>query len=120
MPGIVNPKLEVVTSGGTLVNEVLYPNPVTVHWIHVAHSGGSAAWIQIHDSATVPAEGTVPQQVHAVAANSDAVIELFNPLHFHSGVYICESTTLPTKTLQASEDLFIFMGIEVPPHSDHD
>jgi hypothetical protein len=79
----------------------------------VAHSGGSSAWIQLHNSATVPADGTVPLVSHSVTANSDADIEGHGyPFYFDAGVYICESTTIPTKTLDAGEHLFISMVIE--------
>ena len=66
MPGINVPHKIVVTSGATLVNEVIYPYPCIVHAIHVAHSGGASMWIQIHNSATVPAEGSVPLVSHSV------------------------------------------------------
>jgi hypothetical protein len=113
MPGSPNVKKIVVTSGGTLVNQVIYPYPCIVHAIHVAHASGSAGWIQLHNSATVPADGAVPLVSHAVAANSDADIEGDGyPFYFDAGVYICESDTVPTKTLTTPSDLFISMMIE--------
>lgn len=113
MPGSPNVKKVVVTSGDTLTNEVIYPYPCIVHAIHVAHSGGSSAWVQLHNSATVPADGAVPLASHSVAANNDADIESAGwPLYFDAGVYVCESTTIPTKTLDAGTHLFISMVIE--------
>ena len=113
MPGSPNVKKLVVTSGATLTNEVIYPYPCIVHAIHVAHSGGSAAWVQIHNSATAPADGAVPLVSHSVAANSDADIEGQGyPYYFDEGVYICESTTIPTKTLDVGSHLFISMVLE--------
>lgn len=107
-----HPHVTVVNSGGTLVNAVLLAQPCIVHAFHVLHSSGNAGYIQIHDSATVPAEGAVPQQVHTVAANTDAVIENFPPITYLNGVYVCESDTIATKTLTTPTDLFVFMIIE--------
>lgn len=113
--GIRHPHKAVVNSGASLVNAVIYPYPCTVHAIHVAHVAGAAGWIQIHNSATVPAEGAVPMVAHAVAANSDADIEGPGyPLYFSEGVYVCESDTIPTKTLTTPTDLFVTMVIESP------
>ena len=107
------PHKTVVTSGGTLTNEVIYPYPCTVHAIHVAHGGGSAMWFQIHNSATVPADGSVPLVSHSVSANGDADIEGQGyPYYFSEGVYICESSTIPTKTLAAGLHTFFTMVIE--------
>jgi hypothetical protein len=112
--GIRHPHKVVVTSGATLVNAVIYPYPCTVHAIHVSHVAGAAGWIQLHNSATVPEEGAVPLYSHAVAANSDADIEGTGyPFYFSEGVYICESDTIPTKTLTTPTDLFVSMVIEV-------
>ena len=113
MPGSPNVKTIAVTSGATLVNEVIYPYPCIVHRVHIAHSGGAASWVQIHNSATVPAEGSVPIITHAVAAKNDATVEGGGgPFYFPDGVYICESTTIPTKTLAGDSHLFITLIIE--------
>jgi len=112
---IRHPHKLVLTSGATLVNEVIYPYPCTVHAVHVAHGTGGSAWLQIHNSATVPAEGSVPWVTHSIdSASSDAAIEgnMF-PLYFDEGVYVCESDTVPTKTLHAGTDLFVTIVIEV-------
>ena len=112
MAGLNAPKLIVINSGGTLVNEVIYAKPCIVHQVHVAHDGGSATFIQIHDVNSAPANGTVPMMVHTVGANSDADIEPHSPLYFENGVYVCESSTLPTKTLAGLSHLFVYIIIE--------
>lgn len=117
MPGLVHPRIEVVNSGGTIVKEVIYPNPVTVHFIHAAHDTGVAGWIQVFNSATVPAEGSTPLLVHGVSANGDADIEVTKPLYFSEGVYVCESSTMVTKTLAAVAHLFVHMYVEVGEHT---
>lgn len=103
-----------MTSGGTLVNEVIYPYPCIVHAIHVAHASGGAAWVQIHDSATVPLDGAVPLVTHSIdSSKRDAAIEgMVGAINFVNGVYVCESDTVPTKTLHAGLDLFVTLVIE--------
>ena len=72
-------------------------------------------WIQMHDWATVPPEGTVPLISHEVGANTDANIEGIGwPFYFSNGVYINESDTIPTKTLSAAGHIFVTVVIEVP------
>ena len=63
---IHQPRKVVVTSGATLVNEVIYPYPCVVHSIHVTHNTGGAAYVQIHDADTPPANGTVPMFTHSI------------------------------------------------------
>jgi hypothetical protein len=114
-----HPKLVVLNSGGTLVNEILLSQSCIVHGIHITHSSGSAGVIQVHDSATIPAEGAVPMQAHQISANSDADTTLgLPPILFLNGVYVCESDTIATKTLTTPEDLFIFIVIEEKTYTD--
>lgn len=109
-----HPRTTVVTSGGTLVNEVIYPYPCIVHSIHVAHATGGAAWVQVHDVSSAPPNGAVPTFAHEIAsAQRDAVIEGGGfPLYFRNGVYVCESDTVATKTLHAGLDLFVTLVVE--------
>ena len=112
---IRHPNKTVYNSGAVLVNQVLYPYPCIVHAIHVAHGTGGSAWLQVHNSATVPPEGAVPVVTHEIPSGSgDAEIESGNafPFYFTEGVYICESDTIPTKTLHAGLDLFVTIVIE--------
>lgn len=99
---------QLVNSGGTLVNgAVMVLGECVVRAIHVVHSSGAAGVIQIFDAASEPIDTSVPLISHQVAANSDADIETFDEYVFQNGVYICESTTTPTKTIDAGAHLFI-------------
>lgn len=109
---VYHPKMVTISSGGSLVAEVIYPHPCLVHHIHVAHTSGTATWVQVHDANSAPADGAVPKMVHTVAANQDAKIEPHGPVRFENGVYVCESSTLPTKTLSVTPHLFVFIMIE--------
>lgn len=64
-------------------------------------SGGSAGYLMIFDSATVPAEGTVtPKLVLPIAANAGIQSDRDIPIRFTSGIVMVFSTTGPfTKTI---------------------
>lgn len=73
----------------------------------VYSSLGAAQWIQLHDSATVPADTAVPIWIGTVAtiANLPKEFGLYG-LAFANGIVICNSTTGPTKTLGATNCWF--------------
>lgn len=69
-----------------------------------AVSGGSAGYVMLFDSATVPADGTVtPVKVYVLAANSSLDIRFVNPLKLATGGVLVFSTTGPfSKTASAT------------------
>lgn len=71
------------------------------------NSKGSAQWIQLHDSATLPADAAVPKVTITVAATANFSID-FGTLgrYFASGIVVCNSSTGPTKTI-GSADIFV-------------
>ncbi len=71
------------------------------------NSKGSAQWIQIHDSATLPAEAAIPKITFTVATVANFSIE-FGDLgrSFANGIYMVNSSTGPTKTI-GSADIFV-------------
>lgn len=113
------PKAVFLNSGATLTNEVLYPHPCILLGWHAAHRGAQASWIQIHDSATVPPDGAVPIVTHQIDKDSDAHIEgiLYNQ-YFENGIYICESDTVPTKTLHSTMDCFFTIVLEEATYNE--
>ena len=70
------------------------------------NSKGSAQFIQVHDSATLPADTAVPKVVIAVAASSSFSLEFSKGRDFANGIVICNSSTGPTKTI-GSADIWI-------------
>jgi hypothetical protein len=67
-------------------------------------SNASAQFIQLHDSATVPANGVAPLAVFTVAATGN--FSYVSPLKYANGLVVCNSTTGPTKTLGATDCYF--------------
>lgn len=114
MPGIVHPKLSYYNSGATLVNEIVYPYPCTVHEVFIVHTGTNPEYLQIFDASSAPANGSVPQEVHYSGQKESIDIEWIRPHYYENGFYLCESSTASTKTLDASTDLFITIAIEDP------
>lgn len=69
-------------------------------------NNGPSQFIQLHNSATNPANGAVPVKIVAVPAQSNFSIDVpLTGIPFSTGVAVCNSSTGPTKTL-ASADCF--------------
>lgn len=76
--------------------------------LRVFNNGASACFMQLHDVATTPAEGTVPLMTFPLEAG--AYYESDTPLDVANGLYVCGSSTAATKTLIATADLLILGG----------
>lgn len=63
-------------------------------------------FLQVHDAASAPADTAVPVLVIALAASAPFSLQFtIAPCEFQNGIYICNSTTGPTKTLGAANCL---------------
>jgi hypothetical protein len=81
-------------SAGTLVSLVGYNSKV------------SAQFIQLHNSATVPADTAVPAYVFTVPAASNFSLDVPGGIPFTTGISVCNSSTAPTKTVGAADCWF--------------
>ena len=71
------------------------------------NSGVAAQFIQIHDSATLPADGAVPAEVITVPPSSNFSIDFgAYGCGFGNGITVCNSSTGPTKTIGAANCWF--------------
>lgn len=75
----------------------------------------AAQWIQLFDSATIPADGAVPNAIWVVGAGNGAtplaaavlnVTWTFPGRFFDRGLVLVNSTTGPTKTIGAADTWF--------------
>lgn len=71
------------------------------------YNSGPAQFIQLHDSATVPADTAVPVMTVAVGATQNFSIDFgLRGKGFLLGIVACNSTTGPTKTIGAANCSF--------------
>jgi hypothetical protein len=71
------------------------------------YNSGPAQFFQLHDSATLPAEATVPKSVIYVANKGSGGWDYgLRGRSFAAGIVICNSTTGPTKTIGAADTFF--------------
>lgn len=64
----------------------------------------TAQFLQLHDSATLPADTAVPLMVIPIAANTAYSIDFgAYGRGFNRGIVVCNSTTGPTKTIGGSD-----------------
>jgi hypothetical protein len=72
--------------------------------IMVYNSLAADQWVQIHNSASAPAEGASPIYTFRVAASANFMFTI--PVPCSAGIYVCNSSTGPTKTLGAANCFF--------------
>jgi hypothetical protein len=79
----------------------------TLYTITGYNSNTAAQFIQIHDSATLPADTAVPKVIFMVPGSSNFSFDV-GPYgrSFTTGITICNSTTGPTKTIGAANCWF--------------
>lgn len=71
------------------------------------NSKGSGQFIQLHDCATLPADGAVPAVILTVATVANfSIIYAASPRAFTSGIVVCNSSTGPTKTIGSADCWF--------------
>jgi len=70
-------------------------------------SKASGQWIQVHDSAVLPADGAVPELILTVATVSNfSVLWALPGRVFERGIYLVNSSTGPTKTIGSADCWF--------------
>lgn len=71
------------------------------------NSNVGTQFIQLHDSNVLPADGAIPEVFTLAAAGSPFSFDFgYHGRPFDRGIYICNSSTGPTKTLGAADCWF--------------
>jgi len=74
-----------------------------LYTVHI-QNGATAQFFQISNTATVPADATIPIHVIRLAANEFREIDFTSfGNYFATGITVCNSTTLATKTIGAAD-----------------
>lgn len=95
------------TSSAQEHSEIVKAGPGILYGLLVYNNNAGAQWIQIHDSATVPADGAVPAITFDIATQAAKTLDYgLRGRKFAKGIYVCNSTTDVTKTLGAADCLF--------------
>jgi len=64
-------------------------------------------WIQLHDAASLPTNGTVPKIVFKCLAASDRAVDYGDGRIFNTGIVVAVSTTSATLTITTTDDCII-------------
>jgi len=62
--------------------------------------------IQTHNSATLPANGAIPKEAIKAIALENFFIEPVRPVFYSAGICVCNSGTVPTKTIGGTDCWF--------------
>jgi hypothetical protein len=87
---------------------VLVAQTAQLYGIYAFNSAASTDYyLQVFDSATVPADGATPLMVFSLPHNQSLSQQFNDSYTFKNGIYVCASTTAKTKTLAVANDVFI-------------
>lgn len=87
--------------------------PAKVYGISGYNSKASAQFIQLHD-ASAPADAAVPVFNMTVGASSNFSIDFgFHGMDFQTAVFICNSSTAPTKTVGSGDCQFFLRLVPI-------
>ena len=90
-----------------VASQIIKATPGTLYRLSVFNSLGSAQWIQLHNSATLPADTAVPVAIYTVPTIANLVIDFADiGRYFSAGIVVCNSTTGPTKTIGSANCWF--------------
>lgn len=92
-------------AAAALKKELLIPGTGRLYSLTLFNKNAGAQYIQLHDSASVPAEGSVPEVVIKCLADDDRSEDFSDGILFKRGIYICNSSTPDTKTIGADDCL---------------
>ena len=100
-------QLQNSTSTAYVASQIILASSGHLFGVTGYNSKGSAQFIQLHDSATLPADTGVPVVVFYVPASSPFSLSFGEKgRHFAVGIVICNSSTGATKTLGSADCWF--------------
>lgn len=100
-------RVSLVGSGGSLVaGYQVSATGANLQELVVTNTGVAVVYAQIHNLTSAPADTAVPVLTFAVPAAGSASWNPAQGVTFDTGIYVCISSTAPTKTIGAAEAVF--------------
>lgn len=101
-------------SNGLAASLVAMPGPGYLVGFTVSNTNTAAQFVQLHDAATLPADGQVPATVFTLGGSADKFVGYSLPGRlFLRGIVLCNSSTSGTKTIGAADCFFDVQFIPV-------
>ncbi len=92
------------TTQGERASLVVKAGPGKLYFLTVYNNNAGAQWIQLHDSATLPANGAIPVVTFEIATQVARTLDYgVYGRKFANGIVVCNSTTDVTKTIGAAD-----------------
>lgn len=95
-----------VSSPGLEASRIVKTGKGILFGFTVLNTNAAARFIQIFDRSSLPSDGAVPDFVISVAASSSGGVNWIPGRTFHTGCFICNSTTAATKTIGSADSFF--------------
>lgn len=112
MPNPISPPLN-ATSTAYEASRVAKASPGVCFGLTVTNSKASTQFVQLHDSATLPADNAVPVLPIEVPAGATVGVDFgYWGRNFKNGLVVCNSSTGPTKTIGSADCWF---DVQVSP-----
>jgi len=74
--------------------------------VYGINTSGSDLYIQIHDATSLPSDTAVPKDIVKAFAGENFFFEPAAPIPYATGITVCNSTTLATKTIDGANCWF--------------
>lgn len=101
-------------SAGKVASLVVSDSPAILYSITVYNSNVGSQYIQIHNAATLPADGVTPEFPPTKLATGETKTIVFgiSGRRFKNGIVVCNSSTDSTKTIGAAD---IMIDAQISP-----
>ena len=103
---VVNLKTYNSSTAAYAASLVVSKSPAYLCGVTVYNSSASTQFIQLHDAASLPANGVAPKLFFEIQPSSSRLIEFLRPREFDTGIVVCNSSTGPTKTIGSADCWF--------------